>query len=285
VQPSLFSARAKIERSQEHIVKGLIPEIQTYLDGADEGGPPYELNESVEPSEDDGPDWRVLRLSVLRPPPERFGLILGDSVHNLRSALDHTATQLWHLNRKTPPLRGANFPIYADPPDQQARHRIPAAVKGMRREHADLIRAKQPYKAKSDPQAQALRVVAAFDNLDKHEAIHPVFMAAQSAGLRNVIHARGMPGQEHEPLMEIEAPDGRVNDGEWLMRARALDARAAGAALNSAVVPSLGFGSPAISLERLLDTFNHVIALICDFDPAFPVQAFPEFRGPPVAAT
>jgi hypothetical protein len=276
MQPSLLSARAKIDRAREHIAKCLAPEIDKYVQGEGDEGPPYAVVESVEPSDDGGPDWRVLRLNVFRPPPERLGLIFGDAVHNLRSALDHTATQLWHLNRKTPPKRGANFPIYADPPDQTARHRIQAALKGMRREHRDFIRSKQPYRAKTDPQAQALRVVAAFDNLDKHELIHPVFMAMHGANIPlKQIQERGMGGQPPQALMEIEAPEGRVNDGGWLMRARALDPRAENVVLQASGPPSLGFGSPDIGFEGVLDVFDHIVKLIWHFDPDFPVQAFP----------
>jgi hypothetical protein len=101
----------------------------------------------------------------------------GDTCHNLRSSLDHTATQLWRLNKKTPPKRGANFPIYARALNQRDRHKMQAALKGMRAEHRDYIRSKQPYRAKDDPQAWALGVIAAIDNYDKHELIHTRFLS------------------------------------------------------------------------------------------------------------
>src|SRR5947209_8187339 len=43
---------------------------------------------------DPEPDWHQARLKVRHDPPLRLGLIFGDVIHNLRSALDNLVCQL-----------------------------------------------------------------------------------------------------------------------------------------------------------------------------------------------
>lgn len=47
---------------------------------------------------------------VLHPPPLRLGVIVGDLVHNVRSALDHLVWQLVLANAQQP-TRATQFPV------------------------------------------------------------------------------------------------------------------------------------------------------------------------------
>src|SRR5215469_15194346 len=75
-------------------------------------------------------------------------LILGDCVHNLRSALDHLAYQLVVLNKKTPDSK-LSFPILDRPPRLGWKHRWrkrPLLIRDASTQANQIIKGIQPYK-------------------------------------------------------------------------------------------------------------------------------------------
>src|SRR5918995_3001656 len=82
----LAGVRLKIERARKHI-RDLETETSAYLNSSPH---PYQLRAEDDPATGD----EVYRVRVLFPIPESIPLIVGDAVHNLRSALDHLAWQL-----------------------------------------------------------------------------------------------------------------------------------------------------------------------------------------------
>lgn len=112
--------------------------------------------------------------NIPQPPPYRFGLIIGDIVHNLRSALDHLA---WELANLTSPNRGndwvTQFPITLSP-DEFATRGV-ARLKFIAPEHRGLIEQEQPYiTSGSSPEGHPLAWLQDLSNRDKHKGIHPV---------------------------------------------------------------------------------------------------------------
>jgi len=115
-------------------------------------------------------EW-VERVQIHEPPPIRFGVILGDVVHNLRSALDHLVWQTTLLDGGTPD-RGTQFPIVtksAEAFERTADRQIP----GLSAEHRELIRQVQPFLAGSDADPHPLAVLALLSNTDKHQIVNP----------------------------------------------------------------------------------------------------------------
>src|SRR5258708_7566139 len=100
--PNLGSVIAKIERAKEH-VRNLVPEISAFWTPAR-----YTIALEDDPHTGDevfrihGNDFDL---------PARWSCIVGEAIHNLRSALDHLAWQLVLANNNIP-NRSAEFPIF-----------------------------------------------------------------------------------------------------------------------------------------------------------------------------
>jgi hypothetical protein len=109
--------------------------------------------------------YRWQNPPVLNPDAE---LILGDCIHNLRSALDHLAYQLIMLNKKTP-SRSSAFPILDRPPRARRKFRrreIPLVVPGVSAKASKIIQDVQPYKGGDI--GRQLVDLRNLDNIDKH---------------------------------------------------------------------------------------------------------------------
>ncbi|MGZ4346975.1 MAG: hypothetical protein ACXVE1_04100 [Gaiellaceae bacterium] len=122
-----------------------------------------------------GREWYLLRLPFDPPEPkERWGLLVGDAMHNTRSALDHLACRLVEHNGKDVNIRTA-FPIWAsEPKDKNERKRFRGAIAGMSVDHKKSLRKLQPYANPGSAEAEKLIALAALDNADKHQILVPL---------------------------------------------------------------------------------------------------------------
>ena len=109
--------------------------------------------------------WHSVCL-LPRPPGPEFGLIVGEAVHNLRSALDHVAWQLANLDGVPADPNGVQFPMLTSEPKDFYQHRN---VNGMREEHKAVLESLQPYKTS---EANVWPVLAWLSNTDKHRTLH-----------------------------------------------------------------------------------------------------------------
>ena len=92
------------------------------------------------------------RLSIHEHPPLDWSVRLGEAIHNLRSALDHTVSQLalHHLGYH---VDSASFPIFSDPRKFQAEGRL--QLRDVSDHARSVIESLQPFKA-SSPRAPVL---------------------------------------------------------------------------------------------------------------------------------
>lgn len=111
---------------------------------------------------------RLLRVNVRERLPLRWSAIIGDTIHNLRSALDI----LWRLvypatvkseNRKD------NFPIFDSPADYTTRFRRVVRSVDQRGAVIAILDELQPYRGGND----ALWLLGELNNIDKHDTIIP----------------------------------------------------------------------------------------------------------------
>jgi hypothetical protein len=107
-------------------------------------------------------------FKTLRPPPKIWASMVGDSIHNLRSALDHLAWQLASEDRRS---KRTSFPIFdhrKGPNGYDAKS--PKMLAGMPDEAKTLIESLQPFQAggKEAARATALSRLGRLDNFDKH---------------------------------------------------------------------------------------------------------------------
>ena len=156
---------AKFKRASEQF-----DELRSEMDAffsADE--PPHY---SVGSFDVDAWEW-VERFHVRREPPLRFGVLIGDCVHNLRSALDHLVWQVTILDGGSP-NNATQFPIVGKSEEafeKAADRQIP----GLNAKHRRFVKSLQPFSAGADADGHALAVLASLSNTDKHRVLNPTY--------------------------------------------------------------------------------------------------------------
>lgn len=156
---------AKVRRAHEH-VHSLWRVTERYVNAY-----PYVITRE---RDDDG--WYVGKFGIVKPPPTDLALIVGDALHNARSALDQS---IYVTSRAPAKVRGyVSFPIYRDQleylkvsgkPPLSARDR---AIAGVPKKYWAIIDDSQPYNRRYE----LLEALRAFDNADKHRLVHITFL-------------------------------------------------------------------------------------------------------------
>lgn len=112
-------------------------------------------------------------VSVPDAPSVRWGTMLGDAIHNLRSALDHLAFALADLDS---PNRGEDritqFPITRTLEQFEATPRL----RFLSDHHRAMVKREQPWVVSPPPHVadHPLSILEELDNADKHRVIHVV---------------------------------------------------------------------------------------------------------------
>lgn len=99
LSPRFLGAFAKYQRAQVH-VHALNEALTAYYSAS-----PWRPEKA-----EDLPQGMV-RIRLLQPPPDEIGLILGDLVHNMRSALDYATCSLVELGHHHVDLSRTQFPF------------------------------------------------------------------------------------------------------------------------------------------------------------------------------
>ena len=254
--------RLKIERANKHI-----RELQAAI-LAFNATNPHEVSAKRDPQ------TRKLIYYVLKaePVPVEIAMIAGDILHNLRSALDHLAYQLFMVGtRGVGDPKHVYFPIFDDAAKYKAG--VGGKVKGMRQDAIDAIDAIKPYKGGND----TLWRLHKLDNFDKHRLLITVgaafsnFNVGQHLGpkLAEMMKAQGLPMPAIPDLyisptdrmfplkagdeLFIDAPDAEVNEKIKFLF-------------------DIAFGEPGVfegdsileTLQGMLDLVNN---LVSDFAP------------------
>ncbi|MCL4369267.1 MAG: hypothetical protein M1337_08930 [Actinobacteria bacterium] len=155
--------------------------------------------------------YHVLRHRVVREPPlDLWSLIIGDVVHNARSALDHLAWQLAerHSPDRPQPDRLTMFPIFDD---ERVYRRLGARrLRWIEPRAAGIIEGLQPYKHADG--SDLLLLLEELDVADKHKLLTTTTPFFQASDLR----VTGPSGTEYPPVTAASA--GTVEDGAELKR-------------------------------------------------------------------
>jgi hypothetical protein len=225
-------------------------------------------------TDSEGVEWLIFERPI-KHPPSRWALILGDAVHNARSALDVLVYQLVLLNGKRPTKR-TQFPIYDSPPTQRQRQTIDANLKGVQSDHAKRIRGMQPYKRPKAAESWKLATLGALDNIDKHRLVHPMFHReergelAQFEDAKNYLHFIPPPPIGTKMTVTLPEETERI-ESDWLEVLRI-----AGVPPDTQVVldwygaTSVKFGFPDVTLHDIYEIRSHVIEIVESFAPDFP---------------
>lgn len=124
-------------------------------------------------------EW-IERFQVREAPPIRWGLILGDCVHNLRAALDHLICQVTLLDSgEGADCSQTQYPI-ASKSEAQFEGMADKRIPGLSPKHRAIVKMTQPYQAGDGFESHPLHVLAQLSNADKHRLINPTYSAMKS---------------------------------------------------------------------------------------------------------
>lgn len=156
---SMRGVKAKLDRAGEHF-NALQDVVQPWLK---EG--PYRFTDKFDPN------LRVYYIWVepTAESPPQIGVLIGDVLHNLHSALDHTICALARTTDPMDECRTTEFPIYTDP--DLYRKKVGRALKGVPPGAVAAIEQPQPFQG-PDPDTHILELLRGFSNIDKHRSIH-----------------------------------------------------------------------------------------------------------------
>ncbi len=169
-QHPLFGCRLKLRRANEHLLN-LNRAIEGFLERN-----PYVIVDKFDPETGDYLLWVRVRENT----PLEWSTLIGDIVHNFRTALDHLA---WQLVKKGGgnPSGDTAFPIFSKDPfaskDKRPRERFRKSTKGMHPDDITLIKELQPYQRPEGLDTDLLYQLSRLSNWDKHRELH---LAGQS---------------------------------------------------------------------------------------------------------
>jgi hypothetical protein len=134
---------------------------------------PYEVTED----RNGDPEALLFTVRARQFPQARWSVIIGDLVHNLRSALDLLANALVYAAGNEPVTEGARktqFPILKKRPARREGTSPPTTIiaGGVSPEAARILDALQPYTWADDPALHPLAILATLSNKDKHRHLN-----------------------------------------------------------------------------------------------------------------
>lgn len=274
VSHPLDGARLKLERAETHR-KMLNQEFQHY----------WSTNAHEVVFETDAQaGLAVMRVRVNRPPEPLWSVIVGEFLHNVRSALDALAWELAVKNEGAPPSplpignagrawKGTQFPIFTNARAYGAASPQMLALL----EPADQARfeAEQPYHKGGAADAQPLSLLRELSNIDKHRHIHLTtghlwnqerYVSSIQASNCNVLD------------VVVSAAPGPIADGTELGRVR-FEATGTNPSirLGHSFVFGVTFAEPTLTWHPTIDTLDVLTAIgttvrgiIERFSPRFP---------------
>jgi hypothetical protein len=159
----LTGVRLKLERAREHI-EAIRARCQAFTDREP---PPFSSRIEQNSAPEGAVEYRVYAVVREQPPPDLAPMI-GDAVHNIRSALDYLAYELAPPNVRS---KGTTqFPIC----DTEQKFKSSAyRIEGITGNERELIERLQPFRS-VNPRTAPLAVLNRLSNRDKHRLLVPV---------------------------------------------------------------------------------------------------------------
>ena len=152
--------RLKLKRAEEHL-----QELEAALTSFDKLNPCM-LIKDVYPND----RRQLFRARFAIEPPPILGIIAGDAVHNMRSALDWLVCQLSLLNGANT-LQGVEFPIFEDIPSGRLKQSFEYKIRFLPDEAKQAAEVLQPYHTGHRAELQRLWILQQLDITDKHRGL------------------------------------------------------------------------------------------------------------------
>jgi hypothetical protein len=196
---TLEGARAKLTRAQEHF-DTLRTELASY---ASQNPVTFASQHNMETNQ--ALLEYIYTVDKLIPPPDHWSLLIGDLVHNLRSALDHGAWSLVCAEKgedfAEQHANDVSFPICSNP----ERFAKKFVVKQATAVQVEALRSAQPFIwQKQEIEIDALWVLHRMSIVDKHRELHVVNLVADKSTVTSEPHLVGGKPEflEKGPLRE-----------------------------------------------------------------------------------
>lgn len=168
---------------------------------------PYRLREELGPPGADGLcDYSFVVDSVSLPKRE-WGVLIGEIVHNLHSALDHAV-----YAAAAEPSRKTQFPIVAKREDWPRQ--LAVQLRSVPDEIVEQIERLQPFHAEppSTPEHHLLAILNRLSNMDKHRLLHTAALTLEGALPRFEVGSDVAFGEQKK------VSTGRLEEGTVLAR-------------------------------------------------------------------
>jgi hypothetical protein len=195
----LDKVRLKLDRAKEHLA-ALDSEVADFLKLE-----PYRVEPKIDAENIYG---KFGRFRIVHEPPIRFGLIFGDYIHNVRSALDHLVWQLQLKTTSTPKPR-SQFPIFKQPNAGRLKDQTPDVSDEAR----GVIESLQPYNRTNRHGPIALHPlwqIGQLDGIDKH-ATPLVTVIREAVVIEDAMSQAFPPGSRLRTVNMLRNP---LNDGD-----------------------------------------------------------------------
>lgn len=222
--PALYSWRLKLARAEYHLEE-LERHLREYVERN-----PYRAERRLNSKRDRRRWYYVL---VMPPPTPDPPLILGDAIHNLRTALDHIAVAISAKEYE----KSAGFPIESQriwskvgrkyllskKNHVEARRAFRRRIKGMPSEAQAIIKWLQPYR-RTPPERHSLFLINRLENADKHRKLIATFVGLSDVTVQVTVPGSGgdlrLPSrppsyrEDGALLVDAEIPEGHTPDSE-----------------------------------------------------------------------
>lgn len=201
----LTGALNKAKRAEFHIDQ-IKREVSVFLDSD-----PYRIDAKIDAASGKKTYY------IANEPPFLHGLsvMIGDVIHNLRSALDHLAWQFFLLSSRGMNAKRVYFPIFDGPDHYTAEFQ--RKVIGFRQQDIDFLAATKPYKGGNDP----IWIIKQINDVDKHRSLIAAgaHLRAYDAG-RHIISEALQQFRPTAPAGVIRGLEKQLADPKpkWLLR-------------------------------------------------------------------
>jgi len=168
----------------------------------------YEITQDFDPAT----GRCTLYFVVKHRPPLGWSVAIGEVVHNLRSALDHLACQLFLASGGTDCENPKTaFPILSDCTDAGFRKWLDKNLPGLKKGMVTELREFQPYKRGNAAPRDPLAILNRLSNQDKHRLLVPMF-AETIPGSTGMIGNRELRDVDPMPSAAFDLPTGPLRE-------------------------------------------------------------------------
>jgi hypothetical protein len=265
----LYGTFMKLKRADFHLQS-----LQAAMKGFVDGNPYDTWDDPTEPKPPYIESFIIRAKEKQRPPREEWGAMIGDVVHNLRSALDHLVWELtkWHQGGEpSPPIpsswRKIGFPIYKTD-NAESHGKIEAMLWGIEPSLKTSFEQLQPFTI-AEPEDHPLWLLHDLWNIDKHRHVHIAVVQTELQSVGYLAAGKGVfeltKGREAELADNAELL--RVHRSEAVSNLPGMYLQ-----LRGGVHIRFGPGSPAEGLsvlETLDRLYGLVISILTGFDKEF----------------